>query len=109
HETALLVRLDADVLQAEAFGVRAAADGDQDNVGIDGLLLAALGGFGGKSDDRSAGIALGDLGAGLELDALLAKDLLGLFGDLGVHARSTDLAQELNDSNLRAQTRPDRG
>jgi hypothetical protein len=44
-DAAALVELEADVLEAEALGVRAAADGDEDDVGfeLERGLLASVG------------------------------------------------------------------
>ena len=107
-QTALLVLLHARVLQVQALGVWPPADGDEHGVCVQGLLLAALGGLDVESDGRAAIIALGDLGTGLELDALLAEDLLRLLGDLRVHTGSANLVQELDNRDLRSETRPHR-
>lgn len=48
-----------------------------------------------------------DLGVEHELHALLGQSLLNVLADLSVHAWSSDLAQELNNSDLRAQSAPD--
>lgn len=72
------------------------------------LLLAALGSLDADLDDVAAVVSRSDLGVELELHALLAQRLLDVLGDLGVHAWSTDLAQELNNGDLGAQSRPDR-
>ena len=47
-DEAALVHLDADLVEAEVGGVGLAADGDEADVGVEGLLLAALGGFDGE-------------------------------------------------------------
>lgn len=52
-------------------------------------------------------VAAHNLGAGLEVDALLLQDLLGALGDLGVHSGAADLVQELNNGDLAAETGPD--
>ena len=54
-------------------------------------------------------LTCGNLGVELELQALLLEDLLGRLGDLGVHARATNLAQEFDDRDLGTQTRPHGG
>lgn len=107
-ETAAVVLLDTDFLEVEALGVGLAADGDKDDIGVKSLLLTALGGLDIQADGRTADIPRDDLGAGLELDALLTQDLLGLLGDFGVHAGATDLAKEFNNGNISAEARPDR-
>lgn len=106
-QTTTVVLLDSDLLQVQALGVGATANSDQDNVGVQNLLLATLGGLNVKGDGSTAGVTGDDLGAGLELNTLLTQDLLGLLGDLDVHAGATDLAEELNDSDLSAETGPD--
>jgi len=106
-ETATVVLLDSNVLEVQALSVGLAADGDKDNIGVKGLLLTTLGGLNVEADGSTADITGNNLGAGLELDALLTQDLLGLLGDLGVHTRATDLAKELNDSDLSTETGPD--
>lgn len=108
-KTAALVLLDTDALEVETLGVGAATDGDEDNVSVEGLLLTTLGGLNAQSDGSTAVVTLGNLGAGLELDTLLLEDLLGLLGDVGVHAGTTDLVQELDDGDLRAEAGPNRG
>lgn len=40
---------------------------------------------------------------------LLSKNLLGSLGDLSVHAGTTDLTQEFDNSDFRTQSAPDRG
>lgn len=108
-EAAALILVDADVLNVQTLGVGATADGDQDDISIQGLLLATLGRLDAQGDERTAVVTLGDLGVGLELDALLSQDLLGLLGDLSVHTRTADLAEELNDGDLSTETRPNGG
>jgi len=105
-QAALLVLLNADVLQAETLGVRSATDGDQNDIGLERLLVATLGSLGVEDDGLAAVVTLGDLGAGQELNALLLEDLLDLLGNLRIHAGATDLVQELNDGNLSTETGP---
>ena len=50
---------------------------------------------------------LGDLGAELELDALLLEDLVGFLADVAVHA-GQDLVEELDAGDLGAEPPPDR-
>lgn len=107
HQTALLVLLNSGVLQAETLGVGATANGDQDDISVQGLLLTTLGGLDAEGDGGTAVVTTGDLGVGLELDTLLTQDLLGLLGDLSVHTGTTDLAQEFDDGNFGTETRPD--
>lgn len=109
HQTAPVILLETGVLKSETLSVRSAADGDKNDISIQSLLLATLGGLHGERDGSTAVVTLGNLGAGLELDALLAEDLLGLLGDVGVHTGTTNLVQELNDGNLGSETGPDGG
>lgn len=108
-ETATVVLLNTDVLEVQALSVRLAANGDKDDIGVKGLFLTALGGLDVEADGSTVDITGDDLGAGLELDALLAEDLLGLLGDLSVHTGATDLAEELNNGNLSTEAGPNGG
>jgi len=108
-KTATFILVDTDVLDVKAVGVGAAADSNQDNISVQGLLLATLRSLNTQGNGSTAVITLDDLGVGLELDALLGKDLLGLLGDLGIHTGATDLAEELNDSDLSTKTGPNGG
>lgn len=107
HQAALVVLLNSGVLQTETLGVGATTNGNEDDIGVQSLLLTTLGGLNAEGYGGTAVIATGDLGAGLELDTLLTQDLLGLLGDLRVHTGTTDLAQEFNDGNFGTETRPD--
>ncbi len=109
HQATPVILLETRVLKTQTLGVRTAADGDKNDISIQGLLLATLGRLHGERDGSTAVVTLGDLGAGLELDALLAEDLLGLLGDVGVHTGTTNLVQELNDGNLGSEAGPDGG
>lgn len=73
------------------------------------LSLATLGGLNVELDALAAVVTLDDLGVELELQALLAEGLLDVLGDLGVHTGATDLAEELDDGDLRAKAGPDGG
>lgn len=106
-ETATIILVDTDVLDVKTVGVGATTNGDEDNIRIEGLLLATLGRLNAQADGSTAVITLGNLGVGLELDALLSEDLLGLLGDLSVHTGATDLAKELNNGNISTETGPD--
>lgn len=106
HQAFALIHLDADVLDPQPVGVRAASDSNEYDFRFEGLVLTTLGCFDFKLDKVTTGIALCDLRVGLEFDALFPEDLLRLFGNLGVHAWSANLAEELDDSDLRAEARP---
>lgn len=107
--TATLVNLKANVLKTKAVGVWTATDGNEDNVSIEGLLFSALGGLNSDLDALALGITSGDLGVELELHALLLEKLLRLLCDVLVHTRAANLAQVLNDGDLRAKARPHGG
>jgi phage tail protein X len=51
----------------------------------------------------------GNLGVELELQTLLGEELLGLLSNLSVHAGATNLTEELDNGDFRAETRPDGG
>ena len=76
--------------------------------GAYGFGLATLGRVNLELDQVAGLVAADHLGTSLEVDALLLQDLLGLLGNLGVHARATDLVEELNHGDVRAKTGPDR-
>ena len=126
-DTATLVHLETNVLQAKASGVGSSSDGDEDGLGLELLIqcqprkhtepslispysfgLATLGSIHIKLDLVAGGVATKNLGVELELDALLLQRLLRSLGDLSVHTRTADLAEELDDRDLGAQPRPDR-
>jgi hypothetical protein len=125
NQATSLVGLKADVIEAEAIGIRAATDSDEDNIGIKlrllaktnrlcsestySLLFATLGSFNINRNTSGVNLSGGDLCVELELQALLLEELLRLFGDFVVHARAANLAQELDNGNLASETRPDGG
>lgn len=131
-DTAALVLLEANVLEAETLGVGAAANSDKNDVTLElcsnnvsytthnneqivcrvskathSLGLATLGGVDLELDDLASLVTGNDLGAGFEVDALLLQDLLDGLGDLKVHAGATNLFEELDDGDLGAETGPD--
>lgn len=108
-ETTTVILVNANVLNVETLGVGATTDGNENNIGIEGLLLATLGRLNVEADGSTAVITAHDLGVGLELDSLLSKNLLSLLGDLSIHTGATDLAKELDDGDLSTKARPDGG
>lgn len=71
------------------------------------LSLAALGSLDVNLDLITDDLTVVDLGAHLELETLLAQELVEVLGELTVHT-SANGVQVLNDSDLSAETRPDR-
>ena len=133
-DAAALILLETNVLEAETLGVGTAADSDKDNITLElcshnvshiltinehtmrGVLkathslgLATLGGVNLKLDGLARLVTGNNLGASLEVDALLLQDLLDGLGDLEVHAGATNLVEELDDGNLGAEAGPDGG
>ena len=97
HE-ATVVDLDTRPLEAEGLRERPAADGDDDEIGLDRLAAVDL-------DDCSAALLRrvpghGDTGA--DVDALAPERLHDHVGDVLVAARQ-DLRQPLEDRHLRAE------
>ena len=89
---------DADLLEAEVRGDRAAADGDEQQLGLDGLAVLE------RDDD--AVVVLGDAleaHAELELDAALAERALELLADRLVLVRD-EVGERLDDRDLGART-----
>jgi len=109
HETATVVGLKTDLLETETGGVGTAADGNKADISVESLGLAALGSLNLKLDALATVVTADDLGVELELHALLAEGLLDVLGDLSVHTGATDLAEELDNGDLRAQAGPDGG
>jgi hypothetical protein len=64
------------------------------------LLFATFGSFDVKLDTLSAIIATQNLGIELEFHALLLQNLLGGFGYLRVHPRSSNLAEEFDHCDI---------
>lgn len=73
------------------------------------LGLATLGRVNLESNIGTRVVTADNLGVELELNALLLEELLGGLGNLGVHARATNLAKELDDSDLGTETGPNGG
>lgn len=109
-DATLVIDLDADFVEVEAVCVRPASDGDEDDVGLEGVFLAALGCLGLDGDRSVVALHLGaeDFGVQFELEALFGEDLLERLGDLVVDALSADAAEELDDGDLGAEPAPDR-
>lgn len=77
-QSSLLISLNSNILKSKTVGVWSSSDGNENNVGVQSLFLAALCGFGADGDGGSAGVALGDLGVGQELDSLYVKIVLAV-------------------------------
>ena len=104
-DLALLVGGQPDLVEAEIVGVRTAPDRDEDDIGLDGRRLAALGGFNreGRLAVRNGGA--GDLGPGLDVEALLLEDLGAFLAHFLVHA-GQDLVEIVDDGDLCAEPQP---
>lgn len=108
-DTAAVVSLEANVLKAEAAGVGSSTNGNEDDVGLDRFGLATLGRVNLELDLVARLVTADNLGVELELKTLLLEDLLGVLGDLSVHTWATNLAEELDNGDLGAKSRPDGG
>ena len=102
-----LGHLHADLVEAEALHVGAAANRDQHDVGFKRLCGAALRGLDRQRDAGARGIGLGDLRAQLELQPLLGERALEELGDLVVDA-GRDAVEELDHRHVAAETAPHR-
>mmetsp|Transcript_23392 Transcript_23392/g.46635 ORF Transcript_23392/g.46635 Transcript_23392/m.46635 type:complete len:474 (-) Transcript_23392:95-1516(-) len=98
---------DAQRLQAQSVGVRAASGGDQDHVVGVGLLAAPRALFGGDVDPVVGHFRVCDLGLELEFEPLLLERRLKLLGELHVHGGAQPV-HEFDDRHLRAQPAPHR-
>ena len=108
-QAAAVIGLKTDVVETKTGSVRTAANGDEDNISVKGFSLAALGSLDVDLDALLRDLTSHDLGVELEDQALLLEDLLGVLGDLLVHTGATNLAEELDNGDLGAETRPDGG
>ena len=70
--------------------------------GAHSLCFAAFCGFDFELHALAAGIARQDFGAEFELHALLFQYLFRGLGNLGVHAWTSDLAEEFDDCDFSA-------
>ena len=105
-DNAARVRFDPDGVEPKPFGIRDAADRQQDHVSLNRLRFAA-----GRRLDRQLHAVLhfgaGHLGRQTELDALFLENALELLRYLAVIGRK-DVVEEFNDCDFRTETRPDR-
>jgi len=76
---ALVVNINADLLESEVGGVGAATDAHQHDISLDFLLLAPLGSLNSHKVLAVLLVETGDLGAKLEFEALLLKRALESF------------------------------
>src|SRR6056297_2162091 len=106
-DLATLGHLDAEGIEAKAIGEGFAAGGDQNGIGVEGVLAVVLAelvvvlGLGFHRLDRLHG------GAHDEFKALFLQQFLELLLYLAVHAGG-NVIQEFNNRHLRAQARIDR-
>lgn len=105
-DSALVVLLDTGSLEVQALGVGSSANGNEQNVGIKGLLVALLDVLDLDLDAVALNGTGKHLGAKLELDTLLGEHLLGGLGDLVVHTSANGVL-ELDNSHLGAESGPD--
>ena len=106
HDGTALIQLQAHGFRVQARGVGHATDGDDQLVHIQALGFALGVGIG----HRHAFFAVLDVAhfhAEFDLQTLLVKGLLGLFGNLLVD-RAQESRQAFQDGDFRAQTAPDR-
>ena len=101
------IELDFRLLDADAFGARCAADGDEDFLSF---FLDGLAGGGGPGDFDAGGrlLDLLDFAAGVDVDAALfeeACEFLGYFFVFGRH----DARQEFNNRDFGSVAAEDRG
>ena len=76
HDSAPVVDLNSNVLETETLDVWSATDGDKDDISLQGLFLAVLGGFGLDEYLALGLVSTGNLGIKLEFDALLRESPL---------------------------------
>ena len=104
HDGTALVQLQAHGFGVEAVGVRHAADGHDQLVGIQ-LLVFALGVLVGDAHALLAGGDVAHLHAQLDLQTLLVESLLGFLGDLLVDC-TQERGQAFQDRHVSPQATP---
>lgn len=72
-QSALVISLNSNVLKSKTVGVWSSTNGNEKNVRIQSLFLAALCGFSVDRDGRTASVTLGNLRVGQEFDSLCVK------------------------------------
>src|SRR5271170_4452204 len=100
------VGLDFGAFEADVFGARLAADGDQDFFGVD-FWLFAVGGDG-NGDARFRPFDLVDFCAGVEVDVALAVDAGEFLGNFFVFDRD-QAGQHFDDCDFGVERAVDRG
>lgn len=78
NQSSSLIGLNSNILKSKTLGVWSSSDGNENNVGVQGLFLAALCRFGANGNGGSAGVALSDLGVGQKFDSLYTKIILAV-------------------------------
>ncbi|EGE56106.1 hypothetical protein RHECNPAF_750070 [Rhizobium etli CNPAF512] len=106
-DTAAIVECNTRFFEAEPRRIGLAAGGDQHDFGIEHHLVSALDRLEGDLGALVALFDAGDLGAEMEIDALLGEHALKLFRDFAVHA-AEDGIEIFDDGDLGAEPRPDR-
>ena len=106
-DAAAIVVLNAGSFETEPFGVRHAADRDQDHVGLDRLGGAAVDRLDLHLERLSGRVDAGDLRRQFESDALALLDALKLARDLAVEA-GQNVIEKLDDGDLGAEAAPHR-
>ncbi len=104
-DAAAIVFLNSDSFETEPFGVRHAADRDQDHVGVDRPGGAAVDRLDLHLERLSGRVDAGDLRRQFESDALALLDALKLARDLAVET-GQDVIQKLDDGDLGAKPTP---
>ena len=107
NHDAAAIHCDACGFKAKTFRVRTPPNRHQHNIGINGLRIAACGGFNGNLRTLLAGFNARDLVAKMELETLLFQHALKLLGYFEVHARQ-DAVEIFNHCHFSTETAPDR-
>lgn len=101
------IEFDANCFQPQTFGIRAAAYGDEDDLGLQFFCATTCGLFYDQRYLRTLNDGGGDFGRQLEFHALFIEGFLHDFRDFAIHRRQ-DAVDEFDDCDLRAEALPDR-
>ena len=106
-DSASVVKLDAELLKTEVMGVWPPAHAHKEDVSLHLLGLAVLNTLHTHADLAISLLGSHHLGVELKLDPLLSHDSLELFAHVHVNTHASNMTQELNSSDLSAESGPD--
>ncbi len=104
-DLALFVECETNLVEAEAIGIGTPPDRDEHDVGLDRGRFPTFGRFDRQRRLAVGGASAGDLGAGLDVEALLFEDFSRFLAHFLVHA-GQDLVEIFDHGDLGAKPQP---